>query len=156
MRLTDILTKDRIKIPLENTNKEQVIQEMVDVIDSSIKLNNKNQILKAVLDREAVMSTGVGDEVAIPHGKSDGVQDILAALGIAKSPIDFQSLDEKPVRLIWLLIGPQEKTGAHLKALSRISRLMHKKDFRERLIATRAPNDAIDVINSEEEKYFEE
>jgi len=156
MRLTDILTEDRIKIPLENTKKEQVIAEMVDIIDSSIKLKNKGQILKAVLDREAVMSTGVGDEVAIPHGKSDGVQDILAALGIAKTPIDFQSLDEKPVRLIWLLIGPQEKTGAHLKALSRISRLMHKKEFRERLIGTRTPNETIDVINSEEEKYFEE
>lgn len=155
MRLTDILTENRIKIPLEHTEKEQVIEELVDLIDSSTKLNNKGQILKAVLDREAVMSTGVGDEVAIPHGKSDGVQDILAALGIARTPIDFQSLDQKPVRLIWLLVGPQEKTGAHLKALSRISRLMHKQDFRQRLIATRAPNEAIDVIHSEEEKYFE-
>lgn len=155
MRLTDILTNDRIKIPLENSEKEKVIQEMVDVIDSSIKLENKNQILKAVLDREAVMSTGVGDEVAIPHGKSDGVPDIFAALGITSTPVDFHSLDDKPVRLIWLLIGPQEKTGAHLKALSRISRLMHKKDFRERLIAAHTPNDAIDVINSEEDKYFD-
>ena len=155
MRLTDILTEDRIKIPLQNADKKKVIQEMMDVIDSSINLRNKDQILKAVLDREAVMSTGVGDEVAIPHGKSEGVQDIFAALGITQTPIDFQSLDDKPVRLIWLLIGPQEKTGAHLKSLSRISRLMHKKDFRERLIAADSPKEAIDVITSEEEKYFD-
>ena len=155
MKLTDILSENRIKIPLANTNKEKIIEEMVEVIAASIKLENKAEILKAVLDREAVMSTGVGDEVAIPHGKSESLNEITAALGITKDPIDFNSLDDKPVRLVWLLIGPQDKTGPHLKALSRISRLMHKKEFRERLIQTVAPKDALEVINSEEEKYFE-
>lgn len=155
MRLKDILTEDRIKIPLENTEKEKIIEEMVGLIDKSNKLRNRAQILKAVLDREAVMSTGVGDEVAIPHGKADGVEDIVAALGITKEPVDFKSLDDKPVRLVWLLVGPQDKTGPHLKALSRISRLMHKKEFRERLIGVRNPKEMIDAITSEEEKYFE-
>jgi fructose-specific phosphotransferase system IIA component len=155
MRLKDILSEDRIKIPLENTQKEKIIEEMVGLVDKSNKLRNKSQILKAVLDREAVMSTGVGDEVAIPHGKADGVEDIVAALGITKEPVDFKSLDDKPVRLVWLLVGPQDKTGPHLKALSRISRLMHKKEFRERLMHTRTPKEMIDTITSEEEKYFE-
>jgi len=155
MKLRDILSEERIKIPLENTKKESIIEEMVGMIDGSIEIKNKGQLLKAVLDREAVMSTGVGDEVAIPHGKSDTVPEITAALGITKEPVDFNSLDDKPVRLIWLLVGPQDKTGPHLKALSRISRLMHKKEFRERLISTKAPGEVIDVINKEEEKYFQ-
>ncbi len=155
MTLMDILSENRIKIPLANTEKEKVIEEMVGVIADSVKLENKAEILKAVLDREAVMSTGVGDEVAIPHGKTESLNEIIAALGITKDPIDFNSLDDKPVRLVWLLIGPQDKTGPHLKALSRISRLMHKKEFRERLIQTKTPKDAIEVIDSEETKYFE-
>ncbi|MFQ5640778.1 MAG: PTS sugar transporter subunit IIA [bacterium] len=154
MRLTDILSEDRVKVPLENVEKDKIIEEMVNLIDDSIKLDNKSQILKAVLDREAVMSTGVGEEVAIPHGKSNGVNDIIAALGVTKQPIDFKSLDDKPVRLVWLLVGPEDKTGPHLKALSRISRLMHKKDFRQRLIKTNVPKQLLEVITSEEEKYF--
>lgn len=153
--MKEILSEDRVKIPLENTDKEKIIEEMVGLIGDSIKLNNKSQILKAVLDREAVMSTGVGDEVAIPHGKAEGLKDIYAALGITKEPVDFNSLDKKPVRLVWLLVGPQDKTGPHLKALSRISRLMHNKEFRERLLHSSKPEEAIEVIESEEEKYFE-
>lgn len=155
MKLMDILTEDRVKIPLENTDKEKIIDEMVMLIDVSAKLKDKDQILKAVLDREAVMSTGVGDEIAIPHGKSDGVDDIIAALGITKEPVNFDSLDNKPVRLVWLLVGPQDKTGPHLKALSRISRLMHKKEFRDRLISTSNPKDIIKVIGTEEDKFFQ-
>lgn len=155
MKLMDILTEDRVKIPLENTDKEKIIDEMVMLIDRSAKLKDKDQILKAVLDREAVMSTGVGDEIAIPHGKSDGVDDIIAALGITKEPVNFDSLDNKPVRLVWLLVGPQDKTGPHLKALSRISRLMHKKEFRDRLISTSNPKDIIKVIGTEEDKFFQ-
>ncbi len=153
MKLMDILTEDRVKIPLENTEKEKIIEEMVGIIHLSRELKNKDQLLKAVLDREAVMSTGIGEEIAIPHGKSEGVDDIIAALGITREPVNFNSLDNKPVRLVWLLVGPTDKTGPHLKALSRISRLMHKKDFRERLINTLVPTDVIDVINSEEERF---
>ncbi len=155
MKLRNILSEDRIKIPLEHTEKEKIIEEMVNLIDRSIRLNNRAQLLKAVLEREAVMSTGVGDEVAIPHAKADGMEEIVAALGITREPVDFKALDDKPVRLVWMLVGPQDKTGPHLKALSRISRLMHKKEFRERLIRTGAPKEMIDVITAEEEKYFE-
>ena len=155
MTLMDILSENRIKIPLANTEKAKIIEEMVGVIADSVELENRAEILKAVLDREAVMSTGVGDEVAIPHGKTESLKEIIAALGITKDPVNFNSLDDKPVRLVWLLIGPQDKTGPHLKALSRISRLMHKEEFRERLIQTNAPKDAIEIIASEEKKYFE-
>lgn len=155
MRLKEILSTERVKIPLENTDKRKIIEEMVDLIDKSHRLNNKDQILKAVLDREAVMSTGVGDEVAIPHAKADGVDEIVAALGVTREPVDFKSLDEKPVRLVWLLVGPQDKTGPHLKALSRISRLMHKKNFRQQLMESKTPKQMLEAIAAEEETYFE-
>ncbi|MCG8604465.1 PTS sugar transporter subunit IIA [bacterium] len=155
MKLRDILSEDRVKIPLEKTEKQDIIQELVGLISRSLNVDSESQILQAVLEREAVMSTGVGDEVAIPHAKTEGVEDIAAAFGITKEPVEFDSLDDKPVRLVWLIVGPQDKTGPHLKALSRISRLMHKKEFRERLIHTQAAKDLIEQITDEEEKYFE-
>ncbi|RMD93239.1 MAG: PTS sugar transporter subunit IIA [Calditrichaeota bacterium] len=155
MKLKEILSEDRIKIPLESEEKKKIIEELVDLVVQSKNLQDKkDNILKAVLEREAVMSTGVGDEVAIPHGKADGLDDIVAALGVTKKPVDFQSLDGKPVRLVWLLVGPQDKTGPHLKALSRISRLMHKKDFKDKLLQINSPKEMIEAITAEEEKFF--
>lgn len=155
MKLRDILTEDRVKIPLEETEKDGIIKELVGLVSRSLKVENESQLLQAVLEREAVMSTGVGDEVAIPHAKTEGVDEIAAALGITKEPVEFNSLDDKPVRLVWLIVGPQDKTGPHLKALSRISRLMHKKEFRDRLIQTKMVKELIEIITNEEEKYFE-
>lgn len=155
MKLRDILSEDHIKIPLESTEKRKIIEEMVDVLHKAGKITNRDEVLKAVLEREAVMSTGVGDGVAIPHGKANGAKDIVAALGVTKEPVDFESIDEKPVRLVWLLVGPPERTGPHLKALSRISRLMHKPDFRNRLIQAKDAREAMEAIVQEEERYFE-
>ena len=155
MKLKDILSEDAIKIPLEGREKRKIIEELVEMLARTRRIKDQDEVLKAVLDREAVMSTGVGDQVAIPHGKAEGAPEIVAALGITRQAVDFQSIDEKPVRLVWLLVGPPNQTGPHLKALSRISRLMHKPDFRERLISSRTVNEALDVIVREEEKYFE-
>ena len=99
--------------------------------DAAGRIDNREMVLKAVMDRERVMSTGMGDGVAIPHAKTDGVKDLVAAFGVTKQGIDFQSIDGKPVRIIFLLAGPTDQTGPHLKALSRISRLMHRKEFRD-------------------------
>ncbi len=155
MRLVDILSEETIKVPLENKEKKAIIEELVDVLKAKEKIDDREKVLKAILDREAVMSTGIGDGVAIPHGKSDGAPNLVAALGIAPEPVDFEAIDNKPVQIIWLLIGPPGKTGPHLKALSRISRLMHKKEFRERLIQAGSPEAVLSEIQKEEDKYFE-
>jgi fructose-specific phosphotransferase system IIA component len=155
MKLKDILSEAAIKIPLQSREKKQIIEELVEVLAQARRIKDQGEVLKAVLDREAVMSTGVGDQVAIPHGKAEAAPEIVAALGITRQAVDFQSIDEKPVRLVWLLVGPPNQTGPHLKALSRISRLMHKPEFRERLLAARTVNEALDAIIREEEKYFE-
>lgn len=154
MNLTDLLTAEVIKIPLESDEKFQIIEEMVDVLNAAGRIDNRDMVLNAVLDRERVMSTGMGDGVAIPHAKTDGVKNLVAAFGVTKQNIDFQSIDGKPVRIIFLLAGPTDQTGPHLKALSRISRLMHRKEFREKLAAVRSAQEVIDAISSEERKYF--
>jgi len=155
MKLVDILTDDHVIIPLKNHEKQQIIEEMVDHLFEKKKIGNRDKILKAILDRERVMSTGVGDHVAIPHGKAEGVKDIVASLGITDGDVDFHSIDNKPVRLIFLLVGPPDKTGPHLKALSRISRLMHREEFRNRLLHSTTAEEVMNIIQEEEEKYFE-
>ncbi len=155
MKLVDILSDNHVIIPLKSHEKQKIIEEMVDHLYEQKKIANRDKILKAILDRERVMSTGVGDHVAIPHGKAEGVKDIVASLGITDSDVDFHSIDNKPVRLIFLLVGPPDKTGPHLKALSRISRLMHREDFRNKLLHSRNPREVMNIIKEEEERYFE-
>jgi fructose-specific phosphotransferase system IIA component len=155
MRLKDLLSEQVIKIPLASREKRQVIEEIVNLLAGAYAFKSRDEVLKAVLEREAIMSTGVGDEVAIPHGKSEAAPQIVVALGIAQEPIDFQSMDDRPVRLIWMLVGPPDQTGPHLKVLSRISRLMHKREFREQLMTAANSKDALAAIVREEEKYLE-
>jgi fructose-specific phosphotransferase system IIA component len=155
MRLKDILSENLIKIHLASQDKRHVIEEMVDLLAAAHRIKDRHDVLKAVLDREAVMSTGVGDGVAIPHGKSEAAPSIAIALGVTKEPVEFQAMDDRPVKLIWLLVGPPDQTGPHLKALSRISRLMHKREFRDQLMTSSNAKAALDAIIREEEKYLE-
>lgn len=155
MKLADLLDENLIKIPLHKKEKEQVIEELIDVLAANGKINDRESVFKAVMDREKVMSTGVGDGVAIPHGKAEGVEDVVAAFGISKEEIDFQSIDEKPVHLVFLLVASQDATGPHLKALSRVSRLLNKKEFRTKLLNAQSPAEVMDMIREEEKIYFE-
>ena len=154
MNLKDLLSKEVIKIPLVSTEKNKIIEEMVDVLDAAGLIDNRDSVLSAVLKREQVMSTGMGYGIAIPHAKTDGVKKLTAAFGITKQNVDFQSIDNKPVRIVFLLVGPTGETGPHLKALSRISRLMHRKEFRDQLAAARSAKEVIEAIANEERKDF--
>lgn len=155
MTIRNILSEDLIKIPLESTTKEDIIKEMVDLLYKINKIQDRQKLLNSIIEREKLMSTGVGDGVAIPHGKAEGIKELAAAFGITKRGIEFQSIDDKPVHLIFLLVGPINQPGPHLKALSRISRLMHKAEFRDKLMASRNPTEIMQSIIDEEKKYFE-
>ena len=154
MNLTDILAPNVIKIPLESIEKNAVIEEMVDILYQAQKTDKRDDVLQAVQQRERVMSTGMGDGVAIPHAKSDGVEKLAAAFGITKQGVDFQAIDGKPVRIVFLLVGPNDQAGPHLKALSRISRLMHRKEFRQRLTKAQNAEQVLSAIEKEERKHF--
>lgn len=155
MNLRDILNAEDIKIPLHAATKSDIIREMVDILFNNQKIQEKEKIVQALFEREELMSTGVGDGVAIPHAKADGITRICAALGLAQTDIDFKSLDSRPVRIVFLLIGPPNQPGPHLKALSRISRLLHQADFRNKLVQSANPNEALQTLLDEEKKYFD-
>jgi fructose-specific phosphotransferase system IIA component len=155
MRLTDLLSKEVIKLPLEKATKESVIGELVDLLATNKKVMDRDSVFQSVLEREQVMSTGVGDSVAIPHCKSEAVKGVVVAFGISQNGIDFQSIDSKPVRLVFLLVATPDATGPHLKILSRVSRLLNKKVFRDNLMLAQSPEDVMSLIQQEEMAVFE-
>ena len=155
MKISDILTEQLVVMGLEGSSKEEIIDAMIDLVSTSSKVIDKERVRQAILEREKIMSTGVGNGFAIPHGKTDAVSDIVAAFAVTEKPIDYQSLDEKPVRLVFLLVGKDNMVGPHIKLLSRISRLMNKEDFRKRLLELKTSREIIDVFKQEEATYFE-
>ncbi|HSJ09562.1 MAG TPA: PTS sugar transporter subunit IIA [Longimicrobiales bacterium] len=148
--MTELLTLERIKIPLEATTKEDLLRELVDVVAGSGGMPDPEEVLRAVREREAVLSTGIGHGVAIPHGKSGAVSNLRMAAGRAATPVDFDALDGQPVSLFFLLVGPESAAGPHIKALSRISRLVRKDEVRERLGAARTSEEFMHALQEAE------
>lgn len=155
MKISDILEEKFVVVNLSGTTKDEVINELIEVASQSPKVLDKEKVRSAVFEREKIMSTGVGNGFAIPHGKTDSVADVVATFGITAQPIDYQSLDEKPVRLVFLLVGKDSMVGPHIKLLSRISRLMNKEEFRNKLVLLKTRNEVLDAFRHEEASYFE-
>jgi len=155
MRISDILNEQLIVTNLKGDSKDDIINALVDRIGDSPKVLDAEKVRQAIFEREKLMSTGVGNGFAIPHGKTDAVSDIVAAFAVTSEPIDYQSPDEKPVRLVFLLVGKDSMVGPHIKLLSRISRLMNKEQFRERLLGMKTPKEILETFRQEEASYFE-
>lgn len=156
MKIIDILNENLVKTNLIGNTKEEIINEMIDLLiasNASTKILDKEKVRACIFEREKIMSTGVGNGFAIPHGKTDAVTDIIAAFGITPKPIDYQSLDEKPVRLVFLLVARDNMVGPHIKLLSRISRIMNKEEFRQRLLNLSNPAEVIEAFKTEESSY---
>ncbi|MEX2214002.1 MAG: PTS sugar transporter subunit IIA [Phycisphaeraceae bacterium] len=130
MRLTDILQLECVKVPLAAESKEQAIYELVDLLAEKVGIDNREQLKKAVWQRELTRTTGIGHGVGIPHGKSEGIAKLCMAIGRTARPIEFGSIDRKPVDLILLLASPADQTGPHIQALATISRMLTNADFR--------------------------
>ena len=150
MLLTDLLTPARIKIPLVATTKDALLQELVGVVAGGDRGPDGAELLRAVREREEVLSTGIGNGVAIPHGKTAAVDRLVLAAGVAPEGIDFEALDGKPVNLFFLLLGPESAAGEHVKALSRISRLLRKDSFRNRLATASSPDEFYAIVSEAE------
>ena len=155
MKISDILEEKYVVVNLAGTTKDSIINALIDIACQSPKVLDKEKVRSAIFEREKIMSTGVGNGFAIPHGKTDSVVDVVAAFGITAQPIDYQSLDEKPVRLVFLLVGKDSMVGPHIKLLSRISRLMNKEEFRNKLIQTKSQHEVIETFRQEEATYFD-
>ncbi|MHC4780322.1 MAG: PTS sugar transporter subunit IIA [Planctomycetota bacterium] len=152
MRLTEFLSPERVKVPLAGKTKEEVIRELLDLF-SLPSPEAREDLFRAVMEREALMSTGIGNGIAIPHGILEGGQELQGALGVTCDPVDFQAIDGKPVRLVFLLISDETRPGRNMKALARIARLLHREEFRSNLSACGAAEDTWKVIEEEEAKH---
>jgi fructose-specific phosphotransferase system IIA component len=154
MKITDFLQEHAAACELKAETKDNVIRELVSLLVKvgAIKDKDVQKLVRILLDREALGSTGIGQGVAIPHGKTDCVTQLVGAIGISKSGMNFDSLDGERTHIFFLLIAPQDSAGPHLKALARISRLLKEKHFRDSLRAAKDPKTLIKILQDEDER----
>jgi fructose-specific phosphotransferase system IIA component len=150
MLLTQILQPGCIKAPLANKNKDDVIEELVNILADHGLVTDRAQAFEAVMAREQTRSTGIGSGIAIPHGKCSAAKELVMSVGIAKDPIEFESIDRKPVSIVILLVSPPDQTGPHIQALARISRLMLDAQFKSQLEKAATPEEVYSLISSKE------
>ncbi|MCX5777208.1 MAG: PTS sugar transporter subunit IIA, partial [Candidatus Firestonebacteria bacterium] len=137
MKIAEFLSKDCIKLGLVSKTKKDVLGEMVDVLAAAGKIKNKQKVIEALLEREELGSTGIGQGVAIPHGKTDEVSGLISAFGLSREGVSFDTLDGDPVSIFFLLLAPHNASGMHLKSLAKISGLLKDKYFRKALLICR-------------------
>lgn len=155
MKISDILNADVIAVNMEAVDKEDSLKKVIALAASSKKILDIDKVSETINEREKLVSTGVGKGFAIPHGKTDAISDIVAAFAITKDPIDFDSIDGEPVRFIFLLVGKETLLNTHIKLLSRISRLMNKDEFRDKLLNAKTSEEVLNIFREEEKNYFD-
>ncbi|HEX8716498.1 MAG TPA: PTS sugar transporter subunit IIA [Gemmatimonadaceae bacterium] len=148
--LSELLSAERVKVPLDSRTKSEVLEELVRLVSPDRPDMDTSAVLASVRERETVLSTGIGGGVAIPHGKTPTVDQLVLAAGVSRTPIDFDALDGKPVQLFFLLVGPESAAGAHVKALSRISRLLRRESLRAGLLAAESAEEFLRVVRASE------
>jgi len=155
MRLSNILVPKQISLPLAAKDRDSAIRELLSLLDKNQLLTNFDEAYQAVLDREKIMTTGVGNGIAIPHCKHSSCPNFAVAMGIHTEGIDFRSIDKKDVNIIFLLVGPENNPGLHIKLLSRISRLMSSDDLRDQVLETSSPEEMLELLRDEEDYLFD-
>lgn len=150
MNLLELITLECIKAPLAAADKKGIIGELVDTLDAAGKVADPAALKDAVWSREQARTTGIGHGLAIPHGKSDAVRELAMAIGRPSEPIDFGSIDGKPVRLVVLLASPVDRTNDHIQALARISRMIMNEEFRERIYAASTAEEVYEILQEHE------
>jgi len=153
MKITDILDESSIIQDLRSTTKKGILEELSSVLVERGKLPDRDKVVEVLLEREKLGSTGIGDGIAIPHGKMKGIKELVTSFGRSITGVDFESIDNKPTHLFFLLVAPENSAGIHLKALARISRLLKDSSFRNRLMEAKDRQDLFRIIAEEDEKF---
>jgi len=151
MSLTQTLKPGCLKVPLIAKDKNKAIEELIDQLDNEGLLPDKASALDAVITREKTRSTGIGSAIAIPHGKSDTIDELVMAVGVTQNPIEFGSIDNKPVTIIVLLISPEGQTAPHIQALAEISKLLIDNDFKTKLENAKTAKEAYELFCTRED-----
>lgn len=154
MKIMEFLDKKAVTVGIKAEDKEGVIRELVDLLAKAGDIKNKEELVKALLARESLGSTGIGQGIGIPHAKSPNVKELVAAFGLSQRGVNFDSLDGEPVYIFFLLLAPEESAGPHLKALARISRMLKDKYFRELLKKAKDEKEVLHIIQEEDSKKY--
>jgi mannitol/fructose-specific phosphotransferase system IIA component (Ntr-type) len=150
MKLTELLRPAQIRVPLESTDKQGLIEELVELLP--VNGDSRGRILDAVMERERVMSTGIGRAVAIPHGKTEAIEGILGAFGRTAAPVPFDAIDGEPVQLCFLIVSEPRTTGPHIRTLAQISRVLNDPVCKEALLRAETIEDVLTVFREDEER----
>ncbi len=152
MKISEFISEKEILIGLKSTEKQSVLDELLQVLEKNGHLQDRKQVLETLIEREKLGSTGIGQGIAVPHAKTDKVKSLVCALGISEKGVNFDSLDGEPVYIVFLVLAPVDATGIHLKALAKIARLLKDKVFRNSLRMCKKPDEAYQIIKEDEER----
>ncbi len=150
MRLSDLLARDRVDTTLTVADKDAALDAVATLLAQGTAGHSASTILRVLRVREGQQSTGVGDEVAIPHGRVSGLTRLVAALAIVPAGVEFESIDRRPVRIMVAILAPEGSAGDHLRALARVAKLLRDPRLRQRLLDAASPDDALKAIHDEE------
>ncbi|MBC2850561.1 PTS sugar transporter subunit IIA [Cetobacterium sp. 8H] len=150
VKITDYMSEELVSLDLKAKNKDEALKELSDLIGKSDRIEVKESIYKALLEREVLGSTGIGKGVAIPHAKTDAAQGLTIAFGVSRDGVDFKSLDKEKVKIFFVFASPFKDSQVYLKVLARISRLIRDEKFREKLLSCGNSKEILDCINKEE------
>jgi fructose-specific phosphotransferase system IIA component len=150
IKLSRFIDDKLISFDLKGNTKEEIIKELVELAGNSDLVKNKEELLKSVLDREKLVTTGVGYNVAFPHAKTKSVRGVVIAFGRKSEGVDFEAMDRKPVNLFFLIAAPEDAIGAHLNVMAKLSFLMKNEKNRQKLLKAKYKEDLIDILDSDE------
>lgn len=153
MNISDIITENTIALGLEAQSKSELLDKMIDIISASSSIINTEEAKKEILIRESIMSTGIGKGIALPHAKTNAVSGSVGAFAVLKDAVDFDSLDSKPVDIVFLLLGTENDISGHLRLLSKISRIMNDDKFRDYVRKVNNPNDIINYFQTKVDNF---
>ena len=154
MKIDEILKKESVIFSLDGKNKLEVIKEMTEHLKQNHIIQDSQTLFETLMEREKLGSTGIGENVAIPHGKSDELTKIITVFARSLNGVDFESLDQKPVHFVCIVIAPAHSTGQHLKALARISRLFKNQVLREGILKSENPDAIYSLLLEEDSKFI--
>jgi PTS system nitrogen regulatory IIA component len=152
MKILDYITTDTILTNLQTTDKKGVIDELTEPVAALTGLEQRN-IVRVLIERERLGSTGIGDGIAIPHGKINGIESLVLGFGLSRNGVNFDALDGKPAYIFFLLLSADDSTGLHLRVLARISKLLRDKDFKEKLMRVHNAQQVMDVLSEVDEDF---
>lgn len=150
MKLCEILDLDTVLVDMASADKDEAVEELVDLLVRGSRLDDRDVVIDAVMAREGQQTTGIGGGIAVPHAKHESIQKLTAALGISRGGIEFDAIDDKPVHVVFLILARADEPGPHVQALAEIARLLQIPGFFRKLVEAESEDDLLATISAEE------